>query len=295
MTSTNKRLRTGLFIVLCALCSHASFAQNTDGDELFNDNVLHEIRFESMDTNIFIQTKDYQRVKIIVDGNTVDSIGVKRKGNISGYSTTNKYGLKIKTNKYVSGKEYDGTKEFTLHMNYQDPSMLREKLNYELADELGLYSLRTSFAKVYLNDVYWGLYTVVEGKDEMYKQVFNNRGMDAIESFDFGDMCHLFSDPTEYDVDNNSNGFPYYQLENGDANTAWINFEEMLDKANNTPNSSYISEVSNYLNLEDFFKYQALNVYLMNMDSYLAFKGNQIYVYDTTAQIWQVTPWGPCR
>ena len=86
--------------------------------------------------------------------------------------------------------DYDGIKEFTLHMNFQDPTMLREKLTYDICEEMGLFSLRTAFAKVYINNVYWGLYTLVEGKDEMYKHQFGNRSSDAIESLDFGDMCY---------------------------------------------------------------------------------------------------------
>jgi hypothetical protein len=264
--------------------------QNTNGDNLFDDNYLHEFRFESADTNLFISTKDYQQLKMIVDGNIIDSVGMKRKGNISAYYNPNKLAIKIKTNKYVSGKKYDGIKEFTLHMNYQDPTMLREKLTYDICNEMGLFSLRTAFAKVYINNNYWGLYTIVEGKDEMYKQKFDNRKMDAIESLDFGDMCFISNNPSDYDFESNG-GNPTYILENGDETTAWPRFSTMIDKANNTPDDQYLQTASTYLNLEDFFKYQAINVYLMNMDSYISFRGNQIYFYDETVNIWQIMPW----
>jgi hypothetical protein len=280
-----------IYLLLFATTSTVfAFTQETDGDELFNDNILHEIRFENADTNVFIDTKDYQQLNMYIDNNLIENVGFKRKGNISGYSTTNKYGIKIKTNKYVSGTEYDGAKEFTLHMNFQDPSMLREKLTYDLCNDLGLYSLRTAFAKVYINDVYWGVYTLVEGKDEMYKQLFDNRGMDAIESLDFGNMCYVSNDPSEYDYDNNG-GWPRYQLEGGDGVTAWPMFADMIDDVNNTSDVDYLNVAGESLNLEDFFRYQAANVYLMNMDSYIGFQGNQIYVYDTLEKIWQVTPW----
>jgi len=268
---------------------NSSFSQ-TDGNSLFDDSFLHEIRFESVDTNLFLTTEDYQRLKMTVDGNAVDSIGFKKKGNISGYSNPNKLGIKIKTNKYVAGKEYDGIKEFTLHMNYQDPTMMREKLTYDICSEMGLFSLRAAFAKVYINDNYWGLYTLIEGKDEMYKQVFDNKDMDAIESLDFGSMCYISANPNDYDYTANG-GNPTYELSNGNAQTAWSRFSIMIDKANNTPNNQYIDTVSTYLNLKHFFSYQAINVYLMNFDSYIGFLGNQIYVYDTTARLWQVTPW----
>ncbi|PIF02355.1 MAG: hypothetical protein CR996_00275 [Draconibacterium sp.] len=283
-----KKIFFALTLIMLVL---ASYSQNTNGDNLFDDSFLHEFRFESVDTNKFINTKKYQQLKMIVDGNIVDSIGFKRKGNISQYSDPNKKAIKIKTNKYVKGKKYDGIKEFTLHINYQDPTMMREKLTYDICAEMGLFSLRAAFAKVYINDDYWGLYTIVEGKDEIYKQVFDNKDMDVIESLDLGDMCYISDNPTDYDYDNNSSELPTYQLENGDPATAWVRFATMIDKANNTPNNTYVDTVSKYLNLEDFFKYQAINVYLMNMDSYISFKGNQIYVYDTVANLWQIIPW----
>ena len=143
--------------------------------------------------------------------------------------------------------------------------------------------------RVYINDQYWGLYTVVEGKDEMFKHRFDHRDADAIESLDFGNMCFLGTDPDLYNED--KTGFPYYVLENGNEGTAFPLFADMIDKANNTSSDNYMDVVPNYLNLEDFIKYQAANVYLLNFDSYLKFYGNQIYMFDTTNQIWQVIPW----
>ncbi|MCG8575590.1 MAG: CotH kinase family protein [Flavobacteriales bacterium] len=279
-----------LLALLLLLAFFTSNAQE-DGDDLFDDGFLHEIRFTTVDTNFFIATKEYQQVDLELDGNALDGVGFKRKGNISAYPTTNKYGIKIKTNKYVDGQEYDGIKEFTLHINYQDPSLMREKLTYDICDEMGLFSLRTSFAKVYINDIYWGLYTLVEGKDEMYKQVFDNRDMDAIESLDFGNMCYISDNPDDYNYEAPGTDWPYYILENGDPLTAWPSFANMIDVLNNTPTADFMSVASNYLNVKDFFTYQAVNVYLLNFDSYISFRGNQIYVYDETANKWQVTPW----
>lgn len=278
-----------LMIIIGAMVSN-TYAQ-LPGSNVFNDSFLHEIRFENADTANWIATENYQMLNMKFDGNLIDSIGFKRKGNISEYTSTNKYGIKIKTNKYVPGKYYDGIKEFTLHMNFQDPTMMREKLTYDICNEMGLFSLRTAFAKVYINNVYWGVYTILEGKDEMYKQKFGNRSSDAIESLDFGDMCYYGTNIAEYDYSHPSSIYPRYEFSNGDPNTAWPSFINMLNKANNTSNTQYIDTVSKYLNLADFFKYQAVNVYLLNFDSYISLKGNQIYVFDSLVKKWQVTPW----
>ena len=261
----------------------------SQGENLFNDNELHEIRFEVVDTSIFIQGKEYQMVNMIFDGIAVDSIGFKKKGNISASHANHKFPFKVKTNKYVGGKEYDGIKEFTLHNNYQDPSSLREKMTYDLMGDLGLNYLRTAFAKVYIDDHYWGLYTIVEGKDEMYKHVFDNRDGAVLESTDFGNMCFEGLDKEDYYYDLFDDYI--YMIDNGDEDLAWEKFPIMLDKANNTSASDYMNIVPDYLNITDFIKYQAANVYLLNFDSYIGFRGNQLYYFDETTEVWEVIPW----
>jgi spore coat protein CotH len=279
-------MKTIYCILLLTTFFSTSWGQGTN---LFNDAVLHEIHFNNVDTNVIINSKNYQIVTMVVDGQTVDSIGFKKKGNISAFHPNNKFPFKIKTNKYVAGRKHDGIKEFTLHNNYEDPTYMRSKITYDLCGEMGLYALRTAYAKVYIDGNYWGLYTLLEGKDQLYKLKFDNTDGDAIESLDFGNMCYLGPNPSSYDYAQSN--WPYYQLENGSATTAWPNFITMIDQANNTSDANYVSTVSQTLNLEHFFTYQAINVYLLNFDSYLAFKGNQIYYYDTTATKWQVIPW----
>lgn len=275
------------FLIFSVFFTQNIFAQQ--GGKLFDDSFLHEIRISEMDTTVIDFVKEYQQVQITIDGEFLDSVGVKEKGNISLSAPNLRIPFKIKTNKYVKGQEYDEIKEFTLNNSYQDPTMMREKMTYDICAEMGLFSMRTAFAKLYINDVYWGLYTIVEGKDELFKHRFDNRKSDVMESFELGNMCYRGA--TRADYKNTDFGFEYYAVENGDETTTWERFISMLDKVNNTPATDYATEADKSLNLRDFFTYQAINVYLMNMDSYIAFEGNQIYVYDENEERFQVIPW----
>lgn len=262
------------------------FAQ---GGNLFDDGVLHEIRFTLVDTNSFIQNRDYQMVDMTIDGTTLTDVGFRKKGNISASHPNNKVPFKIKTNRYVDGQLYDGIREFTLHNNFQDPSMLREKLTYDLLEELDLYSLQTAFAKVYINDQYWGLYTLVEAKDELYRRAFGDDDGSVLESLDFGTMC--YEGPNQQDYYDDLFGNYLYILDNGEEAIAWEHFPSMLNVANNTAIDEYVEVVSEQFNIIDFTKYQAANVFLLNFDSYIAFLGNQLYYYQESTGIWQVIPW----
>jgi spore coat protein CotH len=267
-----------------------SFSQTiwSQGLTLFNDAYVHEIHFNNADTMVFINTEDYQSVHMTFDGFTVNNVGLKQKGNISASHLNNKMPFKIKTNKYVNGQEYDGIREFTLNNSFQDPSMMREKLTFDIADAMGFYALRTAYAKVFINNIYWGVYTIVEGKDEMYDHVFGNKDGDGIESTDWGDMCYYGANRSNY---YHPAVGDRYIVDNGDATSTWTRLIPMLDAANNTPNANYVSVVSQELNINHFACYQALNVYLLNFDSYIGYVGNQVYFYDQTADLWQVIPW----
>lgn len=273
-----------IFLTIISYTSSLS----AQGLTLFNDGYIHEIRFTSVDTMTFINTEDYQSVDMTFDGFQVDDVGLKQKGNISASHANNKMPFKVKINKYVSGQKYDGIKEFTLNNSFQDPSMMREKMTFDIAAEMGFYSLRTAYAKVYIDNHYWGVYTIVEGKDEMYEHVFGNKDGDAIESTDFGDMCYYGANRSDYQHPAVGDR---YIVDNGDETSTWNRLIPMLDIANNTPNASYMNTVAAEFNITHFARYQALNVYLLNFDSYIGFIGNQVYFYDETPDLWQVIPW----
>ncbi len=277
-------IATGIFVLLLGLTPGIAKGQ---GEDLYNDDILHEIRFTGFDTTRLDGSKKYQPVALSIDGTTIDSIGVKEKGNTSNGVPNLKVPLKIKTNKYVKGREYDGVREFTLHNNYQDPTMMREKITYEVCRDMGLLALRTAYARVYINDEYWGLYTVVEGKDELFEHRLGNDDADAIETLDLAWMCYLGENQADYENED----LPRYKLENGNGETAWPRFIRMLKTVSEASDEEFIETASRHLNLRDFYTYIAVNVYLMNFDSYIAFNGNQIYAFDSTQKVWQVVPW----
>ena len=268
------------------LCTLTSF--HVSGQDLFDDSVLHQIRFTGVDTLSLDFSKTEQLVTVHIDGVRLDSVGFREKGNISLFHANRKRPFKVKTNRVVRGQKVSGINEFTLHNSYEDPSLMREKLSYDLAADLGLLALRTAFAEVYLNEVYWGVYTIVEAKDELFKRALGDRDADAIESLDLGTMCYRGPNGDDYRADDQT---PLYTLENGDDARAFERFADMMDAVNNTSDAQYLDQAGTALNLDDWFAYQAFNVYLLNADSYLSFYGNQVYGFDSLRQQWQVIPW----
>lgn len=90
----------------------------SQGENLFNDAVVHEVYLTFDDANYWTTLatnydNNYPDVPYImanatIDGITVDSIGVRLKGFSSYWVATDKKSIKLDFNEYVSGRKYDG-------------------------------------------------------------------------------------------------------------------------------------------------------------------------------------------
>ncbi|MDF1698709.1 MAG: CotH kinase family protein [Saprospiraceae bacterium] len=147
-----------------------------EGDEVFDESYIHEIQITT-DANLseltdlflnelFTGSFTYTLADVVIDGNSMDSIGVRVKGGISSFDP--KKPLKLDFNRFVSGQKYDGLKKLNLHQGNLDPSFMREALAYGLMRNAGVKTVRTSFAKVYFNGEYEGIYTLVEQVDDEF-------------------------------------------------------------------------------------------------------------------------------
>jgi subtilisin-like proprotein convertase family protein len=55
-----------------------------------------------------------------------------------------------------------GESDWVLSPGYSDKSLMRNLLTYDLSRDMGRYSPRGKFVEVFINDEYWGVYTLVE-------------------------------------------------------------------------------------------------------------------------------------
>ncbi|MFA6948254.1 MAG: CotH kinase family protein, partial [Eubacteriales bacterium] len=132
---------------------------------------------------IFITTGDvgweYTSAKIAItgDGSIVnDTVGtseyfstadalIKLRGNSSSSVDKKSYTLKFDERTSLLGMDYG--KKWTLLANPFDKTLMRIKLCFDYAAALGLpYSSQTSFADVWLNGVYMGVYVLIEPVSE---------------------------------------------------------------------------------------------------------------------------------
>lgn len=152
---------------------------------LFDDRMVHTIDIEiaESDWNNLQENaadEEYQLCTITVDGETLDNVAIRPKGNSSLTSVVSsdseRYSFKIDFDKYSDGLTYHGLDKLNLNNIISDNTYLKEYLSYDMMAYMGVAAPLASFAKVSVNGEYFGLYLAVEGVEEAFAQ--RNYGSD---------------------------------------------------------------------------------------------------------------------
>lgn len=278
-----------VFLTLIFLCTIHCKINAQNGINLFNDSILHVIEFKNVDVSqisIPYFKGIYQSVEMKIDGNVVSQVGLTTKGEKS-YAAAqyDKKPFKIKTDKYVSGQKYDGIKRFNLHNNTYDNTVIHEKLTCDASRKLGIPSPKVAFAEVYINGIYWGIYTIVESQDEIYKRTFGDNNGYTMESFgssaNLDNMVYYGRNPEDYQGQ--------YIVDHGSDSTAWGLWINTLYKIHTLPSRvAYVDSVSKYIDYESFFRFNAVLDYNLNAEPK---NKNGIYYFDINDKNWYTICW----
>ncbi len=153
---------------------------------LTSQNLYDKDRFS--DIRIYFKEKNWQEILdslrdspdegrlttsyVAVNGKKYPGAGIRYKGN-SSFNNVRKSGQdKLPFNIKINHTQRelllpDGYSTLKLANGFRDPSMVREVFAYEVA---GAYmpAPKAAFAKVYVNDTYWGVYTSTESVDKRF-------------------------------------------------------------------------------------------------------------------------------
>lgn len=173
-------LKTLVLLVFSLLCILVKGSSQEDGNNIFAD-ILHEIRIESTAEPDLVNTLKaegsnpnnlgnfpYHEVDVMLDGELLNSIGIRVKGASSALASPDKKPLKLDFNRYVQGQKYDGLKKLNLQNGFLDDFLMKDRLAYDLYRRAGLAAPRTSYAEVYINDAFVGLYICAEQVDDTF-------------------------------------------------------------------------------------------------------------------------------
>ena len=170
-----------LIIIFILILFHVEtlFCQ-VPGSSIFSYEGIHDIRLTFTQLNywdslLFYKEEGdptgiytYMPATVDFDGQIIDSTGVRLKGNSSYWAPGKKKSIKLKFNEFVSGQKLDGLKKVNLNNNFNDPTLMREKLFLDVLQKSNVHAPRCAYARVYINNVYWGLYTMVDHVDKVF-------------------------------------------------------------------------------------------------------------------------------
>ena len=206
-----------------------------------------------------------------VDGEFYDSIGVRYKGFSSVSIDREKNPFNIKLD-YVNDQNHFGVEKIKLGNVIQDPSFMREIVSYKVARNY-MPAPQSNFCKVYINDVFWGVYTSVESVDNSFlTQHFGSSSGTFIKGNPItvnlnGENSNLSNSPGT----DTASYATYYELK---SDYGWSNFYNLIDKLNNNP-----ADIEDVLNVDRALWMHALNYTLVNFDSYIGYAQNY-YLYE---------------
>ncbi len=283
------------YIIIFSLCYVNLFGQ---GSSIFNTTKVHEVKIsiegddfwqrltDNYDSGQTVMPPDvpYLMGNVEIDGEVVDSIGIRLKGFSSYWGATQKKSIKLDFNEYVKGRKFNGLKKLNLHNGEGDPAIQRDIICYELFRNAGISAPRTSYTKVYFNDTYWGLYLVVEQVDKTFlKQHLSTNKGNLFKNMGNSDLSWLGQDTSLYQET--------FELKTDDNAEAWKDFVHFVEIINQTSDEEFEQKIDSIFDVDRYLKVLAIDVATNNWDSYIE-HGRNFYIYqhpDTKKFMW--IPW----
>ena len=208
---------------------------------------------------------------------SIDSVGLRLRGNTSRYSQ--KKSFKLSFNTFIPGREFYGVDKLNINGEHNDPSIIRSKLCWDFFKAIGLAASRAAHAALYINGIYFGLYISVEHVDDEF---LNNHFSD-----DSGNLwkCLWPADLT-YRGSNGEDYYPYhddvrpYELKTNVELYDYSKLAKLIDAVNNTPNDSFADSLEQILCVPEVLKYFAINILTGSWDDYWFLKNNYYLYYE---------------
>lgn len=275
-------------IILLLLYPLFTYSQSLGDNPLFDQGRVNSV-FISIDPDSLNQLytdvlsdHEYSVQFVYDDGQSYDTLeqtGFRLRGNTSRYSA--KKSFKVSFNTFVPGRKYHNIEKLNLNGSHNDPSMVREKLFYDVWNQCGQPTRRSSFVRVYINDEYYGLYTNLEEMDEIWcKDQFGDNSGNLYKCTYPADLNYLGTDPNSYKSieAGTATGGRAYDLQNNKLQDDYSDLAHFIAVLNLTPINELPCELEKIFDVNAFLRAYALDVSTGNWDDY-AYNKNNFFLY----------------
>lgn len=252
----------------------------------FDDTAVREIRLYFDDTNWYNtllaghrSTSDpYYPCRFQSGSINLPRIGCRFKGNSSFQRNGIKKPFKLDFNEYDDNATFMGLKKLNLNNFDLSPDFMREKLLHDMAGKY-VAALRSVYVRLYVNDVFYGLYLGVEQPDKtMMQSRFGDdedgnlyEGEERMGAGARPDLAWLGTDQALYRS--------VYVLETNEEANDFSGLVDFLNVLNNTPLADLPSKIEPIADIDNLLTWSAINNIVVNLDSYLG-AAAEYYIYD---------------
>lgn len=245
------------------------------------------------------ETPVYVKSQVYHNGIQWYNVGIRYKGN-SSLSTTYRTGngkkpLRLEFDEFeddyaeIKNQRFYGFKELSLSNNFNDKSMMREKMANELYREFGVPAPHAAYYEIYVDygegSTYFGVYTMVE--------VVFNTALDKQFGSDDGNCYKPDGDAAAWAT----TGFDVTEFEKKTNKTSldWSDVEEMYDilhSSDRTGNTSqWMSNLEGVFDVDGYLKWLAANTTMQNWDTYGRMTHNYYLYHDPADGLIKWIPW----
>ncbi len=143
-----------------------------DTSDIININIImDDAKWQEMLDNAMSEV--YYKCDVEVNGTTFYSVGIRPKGNTSLSSIANdpdnnRYSFKLEFDQFVDGQTCFGLDKLILNNNYADSTNMKEAIIYDMYQYMGVDASLYNYAKISVNDDYWGVYLALEAVEDSF-------------------------------------------------------------------------------------------------------------------------------
>ncbi|MBK7104658.1 MAG: CotH kinase family protein [Ignavibacteriae bacterium] len=287
---------TNIFILLIYVVNSV-FGQTDESWKVYDDTevAVINITMDSNDLQFMYDNPNFDSVHVanfnfknaFID-ETIDSIGISIRGNTSRESA--KKSFKIEFNEFIKGRKFYSIEEMNLNGEHNDPSISRSKICWDFFNSIGLISSRASFAALYINGNYYGLYISVEHIDENFiKKNYADNSGNLWKCLYGADLNYINDNADSYKFGSSENRV--YDLLTNSKDDNYTKLAEFIDFINNSDNETFKNQLPQKINILELLQYFAANVLLGSWDDYWSLTNNYYLYHESDNNIFHIIPY----
>jgi PKD repeat protein len=277
---------------------------------VFDDTQVHHVEIRLTQENWDLMWEDVEAkvevpADVLIFGELYRNVGFRMRGQFSMRMSGEKKPWKVNTDAYVDGQEIHNLHMLVFVNNFNDPTLLLEKLAYEMMHFAGVPSSHVTYVDFWIDisdddqpATYFGVYTMVERVDRKF--LANRFGQDNADGALYKashaqrgpmDLAYYGDDITSYP---RTNGEYAYGLMSDPEDHDYSDLLELIKVIDGTQYASseeFAAALEQVMNVDSFLRSSAVTAALANWDSYPQ-TGNNYYLYHNPGTgLFEWIPW----